>query len=132
GQLIITWRALPSNVMVQIRPPRFAVPLHPGIVVPLTTQSGALFDVGGRVPFITPLMEPLIATPFASVITVTGSGIPSNCKQLRPFASYVATKRCSRKVRRELATAGSGDGLTMVKGASSNIRWGPIARRCAQ
>src|SRR5438874_1507603 len=105
------------------------VPEQPGSTVPLTEQSTGLL-------FAAPLMLMVaeMVTPLASVCTCTGSGLPNNCLQLRPFAPYEKTNRCARKVKSEFATAGSGDGRPVVKAmfSSSCKRCGATASRLLQ
>jgi hypothetical protein len=74
----------------------------------------------------------LIATPLPSVVTVIGSGVFNKPTQFSPLAPKLATKRCARKVKSELAAAGSGEGCPCVSCISSCMRAGPIARRCWQ
>lgn len=71
GQVIMILRVLASSAKEHACPLIIAVPVHPARRVPLTTQS-KLIPVGDGVPGAEIVAS--MVTPFASVVTVTGSG----------------------------------------------------------
>ena len=71
GQVIVILRVLSSSAKEHACPLIVAVPIHPARVFPLTTQS-TLILVGDGVSETEIVAS--MATPFASIFTVTGSG----------------------------------------------------------
>ncbi len=71
GQVIVILRVLASSAKEHACPLIIAVPVHPARGFPLTTQS-KLIPARDGVPGTEIVAS--TATPFASVVTVTGSG----------------------------------------------------------